>query len=122
MYLWVITDDGIAKVTPLAEYPTQGRAGSGVITMKLPADSMGLTAAMTTEKLDETVIVLTSKDRAKSMKFSAAPLVKRANKGDYVISISGKEQVAALVTYVRQPPPQPAAAASNGSKEPAPAG
>jgi DNA gyrase subunit A len=118
MYLWVITDDGIAKATPLTEYPTQGRAGSGVITMKLPADSMGLAAAKTTEKLDETVIVLTSKDRAKSMKFSAAPVVKRANKGDYVISVTGKEQVVALVTYVRQPPPQPAAAASNGAKEP----
>ncbi len=118
-YLWVITDDGIAKVTPLAEYPTQGRAGAGVITMKLPTGSLGLAAAKTTEKLDEPVIVLTNKDRARTMKFSAAPLVKRASKGDFVMSVTGKEQVVALVTYQRQPPPQSAAAAANGAKAPA---
>jgi DNA gyrase subunit A len=116
MYLWVITDDGVAKVTPLNEYPTQGRAGGGVITMKLPPDSGGLAAATTTERLDDTVIVLTTKQRAKSMKFSAAPLVKRPNKGDYVISMGAKEQVKELVTYGRQM--QLPAAASNGASEP----
>lgn len=114
-YLWVITDNGISKVTPLTEYPTQGRAGSGVITMKLPQDAMGLAAAITPTKLDDTVIVLTSKDRAKTMKYGAAPLVKRANKGDYVISVTGKEQVNALAVYTYAPQP---AAASNGKHEP----
>jgi DNA gyrase subunit A len=117
MFLWVITDIGIAKVTPLTEYPTQGRAGSGVITMKLPQDSKGLTAATTAARLDGTVIVLTSKNRAKSMKFSAAPLVKRPNKGDYVISVSGKEEVVDLVTYTRLLTP-PASTPANGASDP----
>src|SRR5690606_31154849 len=120
-YLWVITDVGIAKVSPMNEYPTQGRAGSGVITMKLPQDSKGLVAAVTAARLDDTVIVLTNKNRAKSMKFSAAPLVKRPNRGDYVISVSGKEEVVALVTYGRQPQFAEATLADtpvNGASEP----
>jgi DNA gyrase subunit A len=99
--LWTITDNGIAKSSPLAEYPTQGRAGSGVVTMKLPNDSMGLTAA-TVGKLDDNIIVLTNKARPKSMKIGTAPKVKRPAKGDYVISMTGKEQVASVVVYQKR--------------------
>jgi DNA gyrase subunit A len=120
MHLWVITDNGIAKVTPLNEYPTQGRAGSGVITMKLPQDAGGLAAALTVERLDETITVLTNKDRTKSMKVSATPLAKRANKGDYVISLTGKEQVIGVTVFERAAPQQKSepAAKSNGKHEP----
>ncbi|NLF74305.1 MAG: DNA topoisomerase 4 subunit A, partial [Chloroflexi bacterium] len=43
--VWVCTDTGVAKSTPVGEYPVQGRGGQGVITMKLPKDAGGLTAA-----------------------------------------------------------------------------
>ena len=49
--VWTMTAGGVAKHTPLSEYPVQGRGGSGVITMKLPLMVLedGL---MTTGKLD----------------------------------------------------------------------
>lgn len=96
--LMTITDNGIAKFTPLEEYPLQGRAGSGVVTMKLTPDSKGIVAT-TTGLPDETIIVLTSADRGKTMKLGAAPRMKRAQKGDYVISVSGEEQVKTIVRY-----------------------
>ncbi|MDP1465986.1 DNA gyrase C-terminal beta-propeller domain-containing protein, partial [Klebsiella pneumoniae] len=39
-YVWSISDDGIAKISPMDEFPTQGRAGSGVIIQRLQGDSV----------------------------------------------------------------------------------
>ncbi|MFN8529841.1 MAG: DNA gyrase subunit A [Anaerolineae bacterium] len=94
--LLTITDDGIAKTTPISEYPTQGRAGMGVQTMKLSANSKGISAAGTGHA-DETLILLTSNARGKTMPFSAAPAGRRASKGDYVISMGLGEQISAIV-------------------------
>jgi DNA gyrase subunit A len=97
-HLWVITDEGIAKSTPIAEYPQQGRAGGGVITITLAKGGGGLAAACV-GKLDEAVVVLTTKAKAKYMRISAAPAGKRPLKGDYVISMGAKEQVQTVVKY-----------------------
>lgn len=97
LVLWTITDTGFAKYTPLSEYPTQGRAGSGVIAMKLPGEA-GLAAAVTGTPTDE-VIILTSKGRPKQVKLSHAPLAKRSGKGDNVIAVWNKEFVAGVVVF-----------------------
>ncbi len=97
LHLWTITDDGVAKSSPMSEYPTQGRAGAGVVTMKLPQDSQGLAAAAIA-KLDDGITVLTSKHRAKYMRLSLAPSGRRDKRGDIVISLGNKEQVAAVVS------------------------
>ncbi len=95
-YLWTITDDGVAKSSPLTEYPVQGRAGSGVVTMKLPKESQGLAAA-TIGKLEDNVYVLTNKDRARLVPIKKAPNGRRDKRGDIVISLSAKEQVVAVI-------------------------
>ena len=112
MHLWTITDDGVAKSSPLTEYPTQGRAGSGVVTMKLPKESGGVSAAIIAH-MEDHIIVLTSKNRPKSMRVSLAPSGRRDKRGDIVISLDAKEQViAALMPQhkedaVRQAAPVP---------------
>lgn len=99
LYTWNITEDGVAKTSAMSEYPTQGRAGSGVITMRLPSDSREVTAA-TVGKLDDTVLVLTSKNKAKYMRLGLAETVKRGRAGgDFVISLREKEEVVAVVNY-----------------------
>ena len=98
-HVWNITDDGVAKSSPIDEYPTQGRAGQGVITMRLPAGSNALAAAAI-GRLDDNVIVLTNKNKAKYMRIGLAERVPRGRKGgDYVISMRQSEQVIAVVTY-----------------------
>jgi DNA gyrase subunit A len=96
--LVTITASGIAKQTPLSEYPSQGRAGSGVIAMKLPGDGSAI-AASAVGMPGETLIVLTSKHRPKSLRFSAVPAARRAGKGESIISLFGKEMVEAVVTF-----------------------
>jgi DNA gyrase subunit A len=98
--VWNITDDGIAKVSDMAEYPTQGRAGGGVITMRLPKESREVVAAAT-GSADETIMVLTNKGKAKSMRLGAAPTIKRGRAGGSPVMRPTRkdEMIAAVVTY-----------------------
>lgn len=101
LYVFTITDDGMAKISAGEEYPTQGRAGGGVITMRLPKSSREVTA-VSVGKLDDTMIVLTNKGKAKLMRYSNAPVVKRGRNGEKdVISMTRQnEAVSAIVEYV----------------------
>ena len=94
--VWVCTDTGVAKSTPLEEYPTQGRAGQGVITMKLPSDAKGLAAA-TVGRPDDNIVVVTNKGKPKYMRVGLAPETRRNAKGDYIISLRVKEEVSKVV-------------------------
>ncbi len=99
LYVWTITDDGVAKISPCSEYPTQGRAGAGVITMRLPKESREITAAAIGRQ-DDTLVALTNKDKPLYMRIGRAPLLKRGRAGgDIVISLRSGEQVAGVVTY-----------------------
>lgn len=98
-YVWCITDDGVAKVSPVSEYPVQGRAGQGVITMRLPNDSSELAAAAV-GRLEDNIVVLTSKGKAKYMRISRAPRIPRGrNGGDYITSLGSNEIIASVVTF-----------------------
>jgi DNA gyrase subunit A len=94
--VWVCTDTGVAKHTPVAEYPVQGRGGQGVITMKLPKDAGGLTA-VTIGKPDDNIVLVTNKGKPKYMRIGLAPQAGRSTKGDYVISMGAKEVAARVV-------------------------
>ncbi|NDJ62484.1 MAG: DNA topoisomerase 4 subunit A, partial [Chloroflexi bacterium] len=96
--LLTINDIGLAKSSVIDEYPVQGRAGSGVATMKLTKESQGIAAAVI-GSLDAQVIILSDKHKARTIKLDKAPHGKRATKGDYVVSLSSKERVAAIVTH-----------------------
>jgi DNA gyrase subunit A len=99
-YVWTITDDGVAKISPMDDYPTQGRAGGGVIAMRLPKSSRGIAAAIIGRQ-DDTIIVLTNKSKPKYMRIGLAELVKRGRAGgDFVISMTRQnEAVTAVVGY-----------------------
>ncbi len=118
-WVWNITDDGIAKISNALEYPTQGRAGQGVITMRVPELSEGVVAAAI-GKQDDNVIVLTNKDKPKYMRIGLAEEVQRGRAGfnESVISMRDNEHVVSVATY--QPRvilPEPAE--DDGEPEPA---
>jgi DNA gyrase subunit A len=115
-WLITITQDGIAKQSPIAEFPSQGRAGAGVIAMKLVPDSPGLAAAIVGRRLDETVLILTSKHRAKTARVSAFTAAKRAGKGEQAIALGLKEYVARLGRYETQSGPVPVGEAVHGAE------
>jgi len=80
----------------MTEYPTQGRAGSGVVTMKLPKESQGIAAAVI-GSLEDRVVVLTNKKHPKPVQLKKAPSGRRDKRGDIVISLNEKEQVISII-------------------------
>lgn len=98
-YVWSISDDGIGKVSPMADYPVQGRAGSGVIAMRLPKGSTEVAAA-TIGRLDDNIVVLTSKGKPFYMRLGRAIQIPRGKAGgDIILSVREKERVASVVNY-----------------------
>jgi DNA gyrase subunit A len=110
-----ITEDGVAKTSALEDYPSQGRAGSGVISMRLPADSHEVMAAAS-GKPEDAIIVLTNKNKPLLVKLSKPPLLKRGKAGgDILISLAAKEVVAQVVTFQARLVPSPAESVSDHS-------
>jgi DNA gyrase subunit A len=98
-YVWNITDDGIAKISHIDEYPSQGRAGGGVISMRLPNSSRELAAA-TIGRQDDNIVVLSNKHKPLYMRVGRAANIKRGKAGgDIVMTLKEKETVAQVVIY-----------------------
>ncbi len=93
--VWSCTDTGVAKCSLIEEYPVQGRAGSGVIAMKLPGDAAGVAVA-TVGRPDDHIVVVMDRGVCQQMPIGDAPLAKRAGKGDYV-KLPAKHIVTRLV-------------------------
>lgn len=106
--VWTITTDGIAKTSPVEEFPVQGRAGSGVIAMRVTKGGGSVIAAAVGQP-DDHIILLTNKLKALAMRIGRAPLYKRGKAGgDYILSLKPNEAVAAAATYQKRiiPPEQ----------------
>ncbi len=101
-YVWNVGADGIAKASRLDEYKAQGRGGSGVISMKRAQSDPDLAAA-TIGSLDEDLLVLTNKRKAKRISLGVAKVIKRAaTGGSPVIALREKERVVAVAVYRRR--------------------
>ena len=99
LFAWNITEQGIAKTTPVHEYKTQGRGGSGLLSMRLPLGSKRIAAA-TIGRLDDTALALTNKHKAKYMSLGFAKTLKRGSAGgNEVISLRSKETVVGVARY-----------------------
>lgn len=99
LYAWNITEQGIAKTSPVHEFKTQGRGGSGVLSMRLPLGSKRIAAA-TIGRLDDTALALTNKHKAKYMSLGLAKTLKRGSAGgNEVISLRNKEFVVGVARY-----------------------
>lgn len=94
--LWVITDTGIAKSSPLEDYPLQGRYGQGVITIKF-SDKQSILAAAAVGTMDDNLVVVTSKGKPKYMRFGLAPRAGRNTKGESVVALGPNEVVEYVV-------------------------
>ncbi len=98
-FVWNITDDGIAKISAVEDYPTQGRAGGGVISMRLPRTSRELAAA-TIGRQEDNIIALTDRKKPLYMRIGRAPLLKRGRTGgEPILTLREGERVEAVVSY-----------------------
>ena len=89
------TTDGRAKRVAFKEYPTQGRAGKGVISAKLIKDATVADAVIATP--EDSIVYVTLKGNAKSLKAKNLARRGRPAQGDDAIAMSGSDRLARMV-------------------------
>ena len=78
-HLWSITDNGMAKVTEMSQYPVQGRHGQGVINLRLPKEASEVVAVVI-GSLDTDLIITTAIGSTKQFKLGNATIGSRSVK------------------------------------------
>ncbi len=98
-FVWSITDNGLAKATPIEEYPLQNRYGQGVINMKLPKGSSEV-AASTLLTRGMTLIVTTSGGVTKKIGLSDTTIGARSARPQSVMTLAAKSRVTGAVSPI----------------------
>ncbi len=97
--VWIIAEDGIAMSRPIQQLSAQARGGVGKIITDQHFGSRRVVAA-TAGRLDDTILVLTSKNKAKYMSLKLAnQMAQRLDGCQPVIALRAKETVVAVVEY-----------------------
>ncbi len=98
-HLWFINQRGFASTVALDNIRSQGRGGTG---KPLPEQKIldSPLAAIATGRLNDSLLVLTSRGKAKYMRLGLAKTVKLGPRGiEPVIALRDKERVAGVVAY-----------------------
>jgi DNA gyrase subunit A len=101
-YLWSITDNGLAKATPMEAYPTQGRYGQGVINMRLPKEAAEVVAAIVVPDQTE-VLVLTSLGSTKRVPLHKTVVGSRSITPKSVFKVGLNNRVTGALTTLGRP-------------------
>jgi DNA gyrase subunit A len=101
-YLWSITDNGLAKTTPIKSYPTQGRYGQGVINVRLPKESSEVVSVVVGEPGSD-LYVITATESSRHMKLGNAATGNRPIKPRPVIRIGERNRVTGVVAPQSRP-------------------
>jgi DNA gyrase subunit A len=99
--LLVVADDGRAKRTPLAEYPTQGRYGQGVLSARFAGPGVSLVGGCVVGD-DDVVVLVTEKGAAKTIRAGAAPSMGRSARGNSIIALRGGDRVSAVLCTMNE--------------------
>jgi DNA gyrase subunit A len=98
-YLWSITNNGMAKATPLEQYPLQGRYGQGVINVRLPKEAEEV-AAVVMGALDTELVIKTAVGSTKTLLLSAADVGARAIKPKKLWEVGPPNRITGVVKMV----------------------
>jgi DNA gyrase subunit A len=101
-YIWSITDNGLAKATPISEYPTQGRYGQGVINVRLPKDATEVVAAAVCPE-NAQLLVTTAIGSTRRLRLRDTSTGSRAITPRSVLKISDRNRVTGVVQVVTRP-------------------
>ncbi len=101
-YIFSITDNGLAKVSALDEYPTQGRYGQGVINLRLPKDASEV-ASVVVGDLETLIIIRTSLGSTKKMRLKEATTGSRSIKPRPVLKMGERNRVTGAVRSTARP-------------------
>jgi hypothetical protein len=95
-FLWSITDNGLAKATPIDDYPLQNRYGQGVINLRLPKGASEVVAATLLTK-GAGLIVTTSGGVTKRLGLSDTTIGGRSVRPQPALTLAAKARVTGVV-------------------------
>lgn len=102
-YLWSITDNGLAKATPLNEYRAQGRYGQGVINLRLPEGAAEVVTAVICQP-DEQLLITTAFGVTAQFSLAETAVGSRGVKPRPLFTVSERNQITGVLAL-----PMPAA-------------
>lgn len=100
--VWSITDNGLAKSSPLAKYPKQKRYGQGVVNLKLPKESEEV-VALAVGSAETELIIKTALGSAKTVAIGDAVNGSRAIKPRPIVKIGPRNRITGLVKLGSRP-------------------
>lgn len=122
-FLWSVTDNGLAKSTPLSEYPLQNRYGQGVINMRLPKGATEVVAAAVLTKGTQ-LILTTSTGSTKKVGLSDTPVGSRSVRPQPALALGARNRITGVVAPMsngvvkkKQTEAKPAVKKAIGKKE-----
>jgi DNA gyrase subunit A len=95
-FLWSITDNGLAKATPLTEYPLQNRYGQGVINMRLPKGAAEVAAAAVLIRGVQ-LILTTSTGSTKKISLSDSVIGGRNVRPQLAMTLGARNRITGIV-------------------------
>ena len=101
-FVWSITDDGLAKATPLDAYPTQRRYGQGVINMRLPKGSSEVVTAVLGDPKTP-IIIITAVGYVQKMLIKDTYTGSRSIKPRSVIKIGDRNRITGAIKVTARP-------------------
>ena len=101
-WIWSITDNGLAKATPIDQYPVQGRYGQGVINVRLPEESSEVVSFIAGDE-ETHIIVTTAIGVTKKLRLKESYQGSRSIKPRSVISVGARNRVIGAVRFIERP-------------------
>jgi DNA gyrase subunit A len=98
-YIWSITNNGMAKATPLDQYPTQGRYGQGVINVRLPQEAAEVVTVVM-GSLETELVLKTAVGSTKTFLLGAADVGARAIKPKKLWEVGPPNRITGAVRMV----------------------
>jgi len=99
----VASEKGLGKRTPFDDYPTKGRGGKGLITMKT-TDRTGKVAGAIAVLEDDDVMLMTSGGKTVRIKASGISSIGRNAQGVKLVTLSEGEIIKDIVRVVGEDP------------------
>jgi DNA gyrase subunit A len=121
--LFVVTENGYGKRTPVGEYPVKGRGTKGVLTAKLTAKKGGLAGALIVRE-HEQLLFISQNGMVQRTSVKGISTMGRATQGVRVMNLKDDDRVSAVALVVEDAPSSAEAEAPLVEPEPpaAPAG
>lgn len=99
--VFVISENGFGKQTPVAEYPIKGRGGKGIKTVNVTAKN-GPLAGLTTVKGDEDIMLVTDKGVIIRFGIETVSQTGRAAVGVHLIRMDDDSKVATMAKVAKE--------------------